>query len=135
MKKSDTSSLKWPHIKPPNIFDQGCSARHVLELIASKWVILILSALADGAMRNGELKRKIGGITQKMLTQTLRDLERSGLVIRDDKKTMPPHVIYSLSPLGLSLSRTLQALDRWAEDNFEVVDQAQSSYDTTVSKL
>ena len=113
----------------PSVFDAECSARHALELIASKWAVLILSALAEAPMRNGALMRRIDGISQKMLTQTLRDLERNGLVVRDDMKTVPPHVTYCLSELGGSLSAALITLDRWAEHNFPELDRAKEAYD------
>ncbi|MEM8689508.1 MAG: helix-turn-helix domain-containing protein [Pseudomonadota bacterium] len=113
----------------PSVFDQSCSARHTLELIASKWTVLILSALAEEPMRNGALMRRIEGISQKMLTQTLRELERNGLVIRQDMQCIPPHVTYRLSTLGVSLSKALITLDRWAEQNFPELDLAREQYD------
>ena len=88
-----------------------------------------MSALADGALRNGALLRKIGGISQKMLTQTLKDLERNGLVERRDFATVPLNVEYRLSPLGISLSQVLTGLDRWAERNFPELDAARLRYD------
>jgi DNA-binding HxlR family transcriptional regulator len=113
----------------PDIFDETCSARHALELVASKWSVLILSALADGPTRNATLLCRIGGISQKMLAQTLRDLERNGLVLRQDFHTARPCVEYRLSPLGESLSETLTALDRWAEHNFPALDAAREAFD------
>lgn len=113
----------------PSVFDADCSARHALELIASKWSVLILSALAEQPMRNGALLKRIDGISQKMLTQTLRELERNGLVVRQDMKTVPPHVTYHLSAVGASLSTALIALDRWAEQNFPELDRARERYD------
>ncbi len=113
----------------PSVFDAECSARHALDLIASKWAVLILSALAEAPMRNGALMRRIDGISQKMLTQTLRELERNGLVVRDDRKTVPPYVVYQLSQVGVSLSTALIALDRWAEQNFPELDRAKALYD------
>ncbi|MEM9342157.1 MAG: helix-turn-helix domain-containing protein [Pseudomonadota bacterium] len=113
----------------PSVFDADCSARHALELIASKWSILILSALAEQPMRNGALLRRVDGISQKMLTQTLRELERSGLVLREDRHTIPPHVTYRLSAVGQSLSAALITLDRWAEQNFPELDHAREQYD------
>ena len=118
-----------PVDEAPSVFDSRCSARDALELIASKWTMLILPALASAPMRNGALLRRIDGISQKVLTQTLRDLERNGLVIRDDRQTVPPHVEYRLSQLGQSLSRTLTILDRWAEQNFPALDRAKERYD------
>jgi len=91
--------------------------------------MLILTALTEGPLRNGALLRRIDGISQKMLTQTLRELERNGLVVREDRKTAPPQVEYCLSPLGRSLSETLVVLDRWAERNFPALDAARDAYD------
>lgn len=113
----------------PDVFDETCSARHALELVASKWSVLILSALGDGPARNAELLCRIGGISQKMLTQTLRDLERNGLISRCDFLTARPHVEYRLTPLGDSLSETLTALDRWAGHNFPALDAAREAFD------
>lgn len=118
-----------PDTPAPSVFDASCSARHALELIASKWTMLILPALAEGPMRNGALLRRIDGISQKMLTQTLRELERNGLVIREDRQTIPPHVEYRLSPTGRSLSAALIVLDRWAERHFPALDAARERFD------
>ena len=115
--------------KSGDVYDTSCSARDALDLIASKWAMLILPALMDGPMRNSALLSRIGGISQKMLTQTLRDLERNGLVIRHDMRTVPPHVEYRLSPLGVSLSKTLAVLDRWAERHFPELDAAREAFD------
>ncbi|CAN7752564.1 winged helix-turn-helix transcriptional regulator [Ensifer adhaerens] len=123
-----------PPASNPDVFDASCSARHALELISTKWAILIMSALAAGPMRNGALLRKIEGISQKMLTQTLKDLERNGLVQRHDHQTNPPHVEYSLSSVGLSLSETLISLDRWAERNFPELDYFREQYDAAASE-
>lgn len=117
-----------------DVFDSSCSARHALELIATKWAVLVLSALAQGPMRNGALLRKIGGISQKMLTQTLKDLERNGLVEREDRQTIPPHVEYRLSELGQSLEQTLIALDLWAERNFPALDKARERHDAAAAR-
>lgn len=112
----------------PSVFDETCSARHALELIAGKWPMLILAALAETPMRNGALMRRIGGISQKMLTQTLRELERNGLIVREDHGSVPPHVEYRLSPLGRTLAGALVELDRWAERNFPVLDAARDRF-------
>ncbi|MCA1438888.1 helix-turn-helix transcriptional regulator [Ensifer sp. IC4062] len=91
--------------------------------------MLIISALDQRAMRTAALMRKLGGVSQKMLTQTLKELERNGLVIRDDKQTVPPHVEYHLSAVGRSLSDTLVVPDRWAETHFGELDAACERYD------
>lgn len=80
-------------------------------------------------MRNAELLRRIGGISQKVLTQTQRSLERNGLILRTEVRTRPRHVEYRLSPLGTSLSRTLTVLDRWAERHFPLLNAARERYD------
>jgi DNA-binding HxlR family transcriptional regulator len=115
--------------KTGDVYDASCSARDALELIASKWAMLILPALAAGPMRNAALLRAIGGISQKVLTQTLRDLERNGLILREDKGTLPRRVEYRLSRLGKSLSQVLSGLDRWAERYFPELDAARERYD------
>lgn len=124
-----TDLTEAPTTSIPDVFDPTCSSRHALELIASKWAMLIISALEEGPMRNAALMRRLGDVSQKMLTQTLKELERNGLVIREDKKTVPPHVEYSLSPVGRSLSETLLVLDRWAETHFATLDAARERYD------
>jgi DNA-binding HxlR family transcriptional regulator len=115
-----------------DVYDPACSARDVLALVASKWVMLILPALADGPMRNSALLRKIGGLSQKMLTQTLRDLERHGLIIRRDKTRARLHVEYRLSALGESLSDALTVLDKWAERHFPQLDASRERYDAQI---
>lgn len=112
------------HGSEASVFSAGCPSRAALELIASKWALLIFPALDRGPMRNNELLRKIDGVSQKMLTQTLKELEHNGLVIREDRRTVPPHVSYRLSPLGKSLSKTLIGLDRWAERHHEDLRRA-----------
>lgn len=114
------------HEAPADVWNADCPSRRVLELIANKWALLVIPLLRGKPQRNNELLRKVGGISQKMLTQTLRDLELNGLVLRDDRQTVPPHVEYRLSPLGLSLSKTLVAVDRWAESNHAEIDRAQA---------
>jgi DNA-binding HxlR family transcriptional regulator len=112
---------------PADVWSAGCPSRRVLELVANKWALLIIPLLRDEPLRNNELLRRVGGISQKMLTQTLRDLEINGLVLREDHQTVPPHVEYRLSPLGLSLSRTLIAVDRWAEAHHAEIDRARQA--------
>ena len=112
---------------PSDAWNADCPSRRVLELIANKWALLVIPLLRGKPQRNNELLRKVGGISQKMLTQTLRDLELNGLVLRDDRQTVPPHVEYRLSPLGLSLSKTLVAVDRWAESNHAEIDKARAT--------
>ena len=83
----------------PDVFNPNCDSRQVLALLADRWSMLILYALAAGVLRHGELRAKVGGISQKMLTQTLRALERDGLVTRHVHAVVPPRVDYALTPL------------------------------------
>ncbi|MBO1016012.1 helix-turn-helix transcriptional regulator [Achromobacter sp. SD115] len=112
-----------------DVFDAACPSRRALELIAGKWVPLILPALEHGPLRNNELLRRLDGISQKVMTQTLRELERHGLVLREDLGTVPPHVSYRLSELGRSLNVALVALDRWAEQHHAALDAAARQHD------
>ncbi len=99
------------------VFHSHCPARFLLSKVAGKWSLLIIDALGETPMRNGALKRRIEGISQKMLTQTLRELEEMQLIARRDMQTIPPHVEYSLTELGQGLREKICALDRWVEDN------------------
>ena len=98
-----------------NVLEEGCPSRQVLDRIADKWTALIIYALTDGTLRYGELQRRVGGISQKMLTQTLRSLEDDGLISRKIHPVVPPMVEYSLTPLGRTLIEPLTAVCHWAE--------------------
>lgn len=99
----------------PDVFNAQCGSREVLDLIADKWSALVLYALMARTRRHGELLRLLDGISQKMLTQTLRRLEAAGLVSRTVFPVVPPHVEYSLTELGETLSPILREVCRWAE--------------------
>ncbi len=101
-----------------SIFSASCPSRQAFEIIADKWALLLIAALYDGPVRNNELLRRLEGVSQKMMTQTLRSLQAANLVIRTDHNSVPPHVDYRLSELGRSLSDTLRPLDRWVENNY-----------------
>jgi len=100
-----------------NVFHNDCPARFLLSKIASKWSLLTIDALDGRPKRNGELLRQVEGISQKMLTQTLKDLEKMKIVVRVDMKTVPPHVEYHLTFKGKELREKICSLDRWVEDN------------------
>jgi DNA-binding HxlR family transcriptional regulator len=108
----------------PNVFDANCGSREVLAIVTHRWSMLAMYAIGTGTLRHHELKAKIGGISQKMLTQTLRDLERDGLVARTDHGVMPPRVEYTLTPLGLTLLDTLGSICGWAEKHLGEVRAA-----------
>jgi DNA-binding HxlR family transcriptional regulator len=107
--------------------------RRVLPVLASvgdKWTVLIIVVLRNGPCRFNALKRSIDGISQQMLTRTLKDLTRDGMVIRTIFPTTPPQVQYELSELGKSLSVPVLALGKWAYDNLKAIDRAQKKYDS-----
>jgi DNA-binding HxlR family transcriptional regulator len=112
-----------------NVFDAGCPARGVLEVLAEKWALLLIHMLAGGPARTAELRRRIGGISDKMLIQTLRRLERNGFVARRAYPEVPPRVEYSLTALGASLSDPITTLDRWVERHLVEIDGAQRAFD------
>ena len=113
-----------------NVLSATCPSRAALEVVGSKWALLIVPLLARQPLRNNELLRQVGGISQKMLTQTLRDLERDGLVRRTIYAEIPPRVEYELTPLGHTLCGPLGSLTQWAHDNFEEVKKAQAEFDS-----
>jgi DNA-binding HxlR family transcriptional regulator len=115
--------------RQPDIFQENCSSRQVLELIADHWTPLVIYALEEGTMRFGQLLNRIGGISKKMLTQTLRELERNGLVQRVVYPVVPPVVEYSLTPLGQTLIEPMRALQVWAYAHLQEVEQARIAYD------
>jgi DNA-binding HxlR family transcriptional regulator len=116
--------------KTAGVYSQTCPTRELLDRIADKWTTLIIGILSEtDAVRFTELRRTISGISQKMLTQTLRDLERDGLVVRKVYAVVPPRVEYSLSPLGRTLCAPLNALAAWSEEHMAAVKKAQERYD------
>jgi DNA-binding HxlR family transcriptional regulator len=111
----------------PNVLDQNCESRQALDRIANKWSMLIVYALVAGPKRHGELRRAIEGISQKMLTQTLRSMERDGLLERRVVNDLPPHVVYALTPLGATLQEPLVAICRWAMEHLPEVQRARAA--------
>jgi DNA-binding HxlR family transcriptional regulator len=116
-------------IPAANILDTNPHLRHTLELVADKWVVAVLYILSGGTKRYGELQREIGDISQRMLTRTLRDLERNGLVERKVYPVVPPMVEYSLTPLGATMNGILKSLCDWATQNFDAVEAARIEFD------
>ena len=99
------------------LFEQGCGTRVILDHIMSKWGVLVLSSLSEGTRRWGVLRREVDGISEKMLASTLRTLTDDGLVHRESFPTVPPHVEYSLTPLGRDLMERMLPLVEWVADN------------------
>ncbi|MDQ0091500.1 DNA-binding HxlR family transcriptional regulator [Paenibacillus anaericanus] len=116
-------------MKPSDISLKVCSYSHVLEIISNKWTALVLYSLENGTIRYGEIKRRIEGISQKMLTQTLKQLERDGLVSRKVTPSVPPIVEYTLTPLGETLIPYMKMLKEWASEHYSAVRKAREEYD------
>jgi DNA-binding HxlR family transcriptional regulator len=110
------------------VLDDGCDSRRVLDLISDKWTIIVVYALAQGTKRYKQLQREIMGVSQKMLTQTLRGLECNGLVQREVYATVPPKTEYSLTALCQTLVEALTPLCEWSEDHFADVEAARSVF-------
>jgi DNA-binding HxlR family transcriptional regulator len=129
-----------------NAFLAGCPSRQLLDRISDKWVALILAALgSDGPspgttcageprpMRYSELSRRLAGVSQKMLTQTLRSLERDGLITRTVTPTVPVTVTYELTGLGISLQHVMRGIKDWAETHMDEVLANRDDYDTRIA--
>jgi DNA-binding HxlR family transcriptional regulator len=102
-------------VNRPCVMNPSCPSREVLGRISDKWAALVIRALAERTLRYNELQRTVSGISQKMLTQTLRGLEEDGIVVRKVYPVIPPMVEYSLSPLGRTLVKPVLAICEWAE--------------------
>jgi DNA-binding HxlR family transcriptional regulator len=117
------------------VSDASCLAvREVLNRVGDKWSVFIVGLLREGPMRFSELRRTIEGISQRMLTLTLRGLERDGLVTRKVFPTIPPRVEYALTPLGRTLLQPVLALARWAERHRSDIQQARDRFDGRASR-
>ncbi|MFC4148580.1 winged helix-turn-helix transcriptional regulator [Micromonospora mangrovi] len=113
----------------PDPFDRNCGSRKVLDRIGDRWSVLVVLTLADGQRRYGDLAERIDGISQKMLTQTLRGLERDGIVTRTVHASVPPRVDYALTELGRSLLDLVAGLEAWATGHLAEVEAARARYD------
>ncbi|AGZ38379.1 putative HxlR family transcriptional regulator [Actinoplanes friuliensis DSM 7358] len=114
------------------MYAKDCPSRQVLDRIGDAWSVLIVGSLANGPLRYTELAHRIPGVSPKMLTQTLRALERDGLVTRTVHAVVPPRVDYALTTLGRSLLGLVNALQEWAETHITDVIEAREAYDTRV---
>jgi DNA-binding HxlR family transcriptional regulator len=113
----------------PNVYRADCPSRVILEHVTSRWGVLVLVALLDRSYRFSELRRYVGGVSEKMLAQTLQALERDGFVHRDAKPVIPPRVDYSLTPMGREAAEQVWALSRWVEGKLDAVFAARKAYD------
>jgi|SRR5579875_7560 DNA-binding HxlR family transcriptional regulator len=112
-----------------DVHNRLCPTRAVLDLIADKWSVLIIQTLSHGTLRFGQIRRSVDGISQKVLTSTLRGLERDGIVRRRVYASVPPRVEYSLTDLGRSLIGLVSGICSWAENNIEQVLAARELYE------
>lgn len=117
-----------------DVFDDRCPTRMVLDRLADKWALLVLDRLQNGPVRFNHLRRDIRGLTQKVLSQTLKRLERDGLIERTVHPTVPVSVDYALTPLGRTLTETVAAFAHWAEHNMDAVLAAQTAYDAAMTR-
>src|SRR3979411_3468328 len=130
----DGTSKSPRHTRDPGTEpDPACELRNILDRIADKWSLLVICLLADGTRRFSQLRREIDGISQRMLTLTLRQLEREGLVTRTVFPVVPPRVDYQLTPLGSTLLDTIQALVAWAREHGHEIADARAAYDARVA--
>lgn len=112
-------------------YDANCPTRRILDRIGDRWTVLIIGVLGEGDARFSELRRRVEGISQKMLTQTLRGLERDGLVLRTVYPEVPVRVEYALTDAGRTLLDPLRALQEWAIEHLGDVSASQDAYDRT----
>jgi len=118
-----------------DVFLRDCPTRAVLEVIASKWTMLVLVALEDGRpMRFTELRRRLDGVTQKVLTATLRSLEREGLLSREVYPTVPPRVEYQLTGLGREVGALIQHITDWSQANIDTIRAARETFDARAAE-
>ncbi|RAY10930.1 transcriptional regulator [Actinomadura craniellae] len=106
-----------------------CRAREIVDRVGDKWSLYVIATLGEETLRFTELKRRIDGISQRMLTVTLRNLERDGIIVRTMYPVMPPRVEYSVTPLGCELLGAVTALVGWAETRVETIEKNRAAYD------
>lgn len=118
-----------------NVYARDCPARLFFERLAERWILLIIGVLRDGEpKRFSELKRQVQGISQKVLSQKLKQLERDGLISREVFATMPITVKYQLTDLGLGFAQTVEQVSGWAEQNVDRVIKSHQAYDARMAK-
>jgi len=126
MKNSETTKLS-ELMRRGELFAVQCPSRIILQHVTSRWGVLVLVALMDGTQRFSDLRRKVGGVSEKMLAQTLQHLEKDGFIDRVSFPVVPPHVEYSLTPLGREIGQKVDALADWIETNLPVILKAQQN--------
>ena len=129
------TTLPAPDASTGDLYSIDCPCREVLDLIGSKWSVLVIGRLEEGPYRFGELRRAVPGITQKMLTQTLRRLEEDGMVNRRVLTEMrPPRVEYSLTDLGQTITEPLESIRTWTEQHLPDARQARKAFAETLAE-
>jgi len=124
MTPTDTGKLS-TKMRRGEVFAVECPSRAILNHVTSRWGVLVLVALMEGTHRFSDLRRKIGGVSEKMLAQTLQSLERDGFVNRLSHPVVPPHMEYSLPPLGDGIGKQVSSLTDWIETNLPGIMEAQ----------
>lgn len=120
-------------IRRGEIFAENCPSRDVLKHVTSRWGVLLLVALLSGTYRFSELRRKVGGVSEKMLAQTLQWLEADGFVERKAYEVVPPHVEYSLTPLGVEVAKKVESLADWIESNLHRIPAVTSAIEAELA--
>nr|WP_240346150.1 helix-turn-helix domain-containing protein [Pectobacterium brasiliense] len=123
-----------PILPTGNVFAEKCPSRQILNHVTSRWGVLILIALLDDTHRFSQLRRRIGGVSERMLAQTLQWLESDGFVLRTAYPVVPPHVEYSLTPLGKEVGVRVKELAIWVEGNLGKIMATQQSDDQSSTK-
>lgn len=127
MKPDETTGVLAKAMRRGEVLSPDCPSREILKHVTSQWGVLVLVALLGGTLRFSELRRRVGVVSEKMLTQTLQQLEQDGFVKRVSYPVVPPHVEYSLTPLGEGISQKVQAMTDWIEINLAEIMHRQHS--------
>jgi DNA-binding HxlR family transcriptional regulator len=121
-------------IRMGEILARDCPSREILNHVCSRWGVLVLVVLLDGMHRFSELRRKIGGVSEKMLSQTLQSLEQDGFIDRKALPVVPPHVEYSLTPLGVEVAKQVDGLTTWIERNLPRIMEARQAREAAAAQ-
>lgn len=121
-------------IRMGEILARDCPSREILNHVCSRWGVLVLVVLLDGMHRFSELRRKIGGVSEKMLSQTLQSLEQDGFIDRKALPVVPPHVEYSLTPLGVEVAKQVDGLTTWIEQNLPRIMEARQAREAAAAQ-
>ncbi|MBF9003041.1 MULTISPECIES: winged helix-turn-helix transcriptional regulator [Vibrio] len=124
----------YEQVKKGNVLEKACPSREVLRDVTNRWGVLAILALTEETLRFSELRRKISGISEKMLSQTLQSLEADGFVNRIAYPVVPPHVEYSLTPMGEEVSSRIRDLTGWIEDNLSTIMLHRAEYSQNIAK-